>query len=233
MKAVFINELRLYGLSWLGWSALLLLNIIAFFGFNAGTASYGKFDALFQMMQMPFAWAVIIVGARTFAKDKELGLYELYFTAPVPLWHIVLAKFGALTLFFALGALNLLIYPLVMSIFVNISWMSVLSGMTALFFSLLLFASLAVLASALSPNVLTAIISGFGLWMILTLLGALVPALPPSSPAKGFLESIAYGVRFNSVASGVFSWGDLIYFTALSLVLLKTAESRVLAQISR
>lgn len=233
MKAVFINELRLYALSWLGWSALLLLNLIAFFAFNAGTASYGKFDPLFLMMQMPFAWAVIIVGARTFAKDKEQGLYELYFTAPVPLWKIVLAKFCALYVFFALAALNLIIYPLAMSIFVNISWMSVLSGMTALLLGLLLFASLAVLASALSPNVLTAIVSGFALWMLFTLLGALVPALPASSPAKAALEGISYGVRFGSITSGVFAWDDILFFFALGLVFLKAAESRVLAQISR
>ncbi|MGL5255231.1 MAG: ABC transporter permease [Brevinema sp.] len=233
MKAIFMNELRLYGLSWLGWSVLLLLNITAFLGFNGGAASYGKFEGFFSMLQMPLAWAVIISGARSFARDKELGLYELFFTAPVSLTHIILAKFASLFVFFLIPVLGLLIYPLTASFFINISWMTVISGMFGLILLLSIFCSLAILASSFAQSTLTAIVFGFGIWIVMTLIGSLVPILPAGTLLRSMTEGFSYSLRFNDISNGVFRWDDIIFFIALSLFFLKMSESRVLAQISR
>ena len=233
MKAIFMNELRLYTLSWLGWSVLLLLNITAFLGFNGGAATYGKFEGFFGMLQMPLAWAVIIAGARTFARDKELGMFELFFTAPVPLLYIVLAKFASLFVFFLIPVLGLLIYPITTSFFINVSWMTVVSGLVGLILLLSIFSALAVMASAFTQSTLTAIVCGFGFWIVMTLVGSLVPVLPAGTMIRAVAEGLSYSLRFNDISGGVFRWDDILFFIALSLIFLKTAESRVLAQISR
>ena len=233
MKAIFMNELRLYALSWLGWSVLLLLNITAFLGFNGGAATYGKFEGFFSMLQMPLAWAVIISGARTFARDKELGMFELFFTAPVPLLHIVIAKFASLFVFFLIPVLGLLIYPITASFFINVSWMTVFSGLVGLILLLAIFCALAVMASAFTQSTLTAIVCGFGFWIVMTLIGSLVPVLPAGTMIRSLVEGLSYSLRFSDISSGVFRWDDILFFMALSLIFLKTAESRVLAQISR
>ncbi|MGL5722761.1 MAG: ABC transporter permease [Brevinema sp.] len=233
MKAIFMNELRLYTLSWLGWSILILLNITAFLGFNGGAATYGKFEGFFGMLQMPLAWATIIAGARTFARDKELGLYELFFTAPVPLTHIIFAKVASLFVFFLIPVLGLLIYPITASFFINVSWMSVLSGVVGLMLLLSIFCSLAVMASAFAQSTLTAIVCGFGIWIVMTLIGSIVPVLPAGTFLRSVVEGLSYSLRFNDISAGVFRWDDILFFIALSLFFLKMAESRVLAQISR
>lgn len=231
MKTVFFNELRLYFYSWLGWSAILILNIIAFLGFNAGAASYGKFNAFFEMMQMPFAWSILIVGARTLAKDRELGLFNLFFTSPITLQQLLLGKFLALYVFFMLIVISLLFYPLITVFFIKISWLSVASGLLALSLVLLLFCGITLFASASAVNSLVAIVIGFGIWIFLALLGPISQGLS-SSTFKILIENFAYTAHFDNIISGVFGWDDLLFFIFSSCFFIKLSEAQILSQIA-
>lgn len=229
MKTIFYNELRLYFYSWLGWSTIIILNVIAFLGFNAGAASYGKFNAFFEMMQMPFAWSILIVGARTLAKDRELGLFNLFFTSPITLIQLLLGKFFALYVFFIIIAVNLLFYPLITAFFIKISWLSIVSGFLALSLVLLLFCGITLFASAAAINSLVAIIIGFGIWIFLALLGPISQGLS-ISPFKMFIENFAYTFHFDNIISGIFGWDDLLFFIFSTYFFIKLSEAQILSQ---
>lgn len=230
---IFFNENRLYFYSWLGWAILIIINLIAIIGFLFGTVRYGKFEELFRLLEMPFAWGILIVGTRSLGRDRELGLFTLYFTAPIKLSEFILGKFLSLVAFFTIILFTLLIYPLITSIFFDISWLTVLSGFTGVFFAICFFSAIALFASALSSNALISIVIGFGIWMCLSLLGSLSRIFDPNAGITEILKMISYNYHFNHIISGIFSMDDIIYFTIMSLVLIKLTESQLLIQTAK
>ncbi|MGL5955860.1 MAG: ABC transporter permease [Brevinema sp.] len=228
--AVFKNELRLYYYSWLGWSAFLVINIIASMGYLFGAVSFGNFQHFFSLLEMPFAWAILIVGSRSLARDKEQGLFSLFFTSPISLKEVLFAKFSALAAFFLIIATSLLFYVLLSSIFFKISWMTVLSGFTGLFCIIILFSVFSIFASSCADNTLISIVIGFGLWMLVYLLGSLGNALDPNLPITTIIREISYRYHFNNISSGVFSLSDIFYFFSVTIIMLKITESKILSQ---
>ncbi|MGL4676672.1 MAG: hypothetical protein ACRCWI_03285 [Brevinema sp.] len=228
--AIFKNELRLYFYSWLGWSAFLVINIIASMGYLFGSVSYGNFQHFFNLLEMPFTWAILIVGSRSLAKDKEQGLFSLFFTSPISLKEILLAKFSALMVFFSLIGVSLLFYALLSSIFFKISWMTVLSGFTGLLCIIALFSAFSIFSSSCTDNTLISIVIGFGLWMLTYLLGSLGNMLDPNLPITTIIREVSYRYHFYGISSGVFSLSDIFYFLSVPIFMLKITESKILSQ---
>ncbi len=232
ISAIFKNELRLYFYSWLGWSAFLIINIIASMGYLFGSVSYGNFQYFFSLLEMPFAWGILIIGARSLAKDKEQGLFSLFFTSPISLRDILLAKFLALAFFFTMMAMSLFFYVFLSMIFFNISLMTVLSGFVGLLCVIVLFSAFAIFASSCADNTLISIVIGFGLWMVVYLLGSLGNMLDPNLPMTTIIKEISYTYHFNNISSGVFSFVDLFYFVAVPIITLNFTESKILKQVA-
>ncbi len=230
IKAIFKNELRLYLFSWLGWSSFIIINLIAAMGYLFGAVSFGNFQYFFALLEMPFAWAVLITGARTLAKDKELGMFPLFFTSPVPLRNILAAKYLALFFVFAVMAASMLFYAVLSASFFNISMMSVASGLLGLICITALFSAIALFASACADNTLISIVIGFGLWMALYLVGAMGSMINPNLPISGIIQDISYTKHFNNIITGVFELSDVVYFIIAPVVLIGLAESRILRQ---
>ena len=227
--AIYKNEVRLYLFSWLGWSSLIIINLIAGMGYLLGSVRFGNFQHFFSLVEMPFAWAIFIAGARALAKDKELGLFTLFFTAPIKLSDVLIAKFLALVSFFFVG---LLFYPILSSLFFSISWMSVLSGFVGLGLLILVFAALALFASSHTDNTMISIVIAFGMWMFLYLLGSFGTMVDPNLPMASFLKEISYSYHFGNLSSGVFSLADIGYFIVVPYFILKLTESKILKQIA-
>lgn len=232
IQAIFKNELKLYCYSWLGWTAFLLINIIAALGYLFGAVSYGNFQYFFSLLEMPFAWAILIVGSRSLAKDKEQGMFSLFFTSSIPLKSILWAKILALTTFFTLIAFSLFFYVFVSAIFFNISWMTVLSGSAGLFSVILVFSAISLFASASADNTLISIVIGFGLWMVLYLIGTLGNMLDSNLVITKILQQISYTYHFNMINSGVFSIGNLLYFITVYIFTVNLTESKILKQVA-
>ncbi|MDK2818809.1 MAG: hypothetical protein KFW21_05105 [Spirochaetota bacterium] len=229
---IFKNELRLYSYSWLGLSSLIIINIIAGMGYLLGSVNFGNFQYFFSLLEMPFAWAILIVGSRSLAKDKELGMFSLFFTSPLKLKDILLAKFFALVVFFTICATSLIFYAFLSSIFFKISWMTVLSGYFSLLLAVVVFSSISIFSSSCTDNTLVAIVIGFGLWMFIYLFGSLGNMLDPNLPFTSFIKEISYSYHFKNISSGVFSLADVLYFLCFPIFMLKLTESKILTQIA-
>ena len=229
---IFKNELRLYSYSWLGLSSLIIINIIAGMGYLLGSVSFGNFQYFFSLLEMPFAWAILIVGSRSLAKDKELGMFSLFFTSPLKLRDILLAKFFALVVFFALCATSLFFYAFLSNIFFNISWMTVWSGYFSLLLVIVIFSSISIFASSCTDNTIIAIVIGFALWMLIYLFGSLGNGLDPNLPLTSLIREISYTYHFKNIGAGVFSLADILYFVCVPVFMLKLTESKILTQIA-
>ncbi len=201
-------------------------------GYLFGAVSYGNFQYFFSLLEMPFAWGILIIGSRSLAKDKEQGLFSLFFTSPISLRDILIAKFLALVVFFSMMAITLFFYIFVSMSFFNISLMTVLSGFTGLFCVIILFSALAIFASSCADNTLISIVIGFGLWMMIYLFGSLGNMLDPNLPITTFIKEISYTHHFNNISSGVFSFADLFYFIAVPIITLGFTESKILKQVA-
>ncbi|MGL4563178.1 MAG: hypothetical protein ACRCVW_04910 [Brevinema sp.] len=232
-KAIFLNELRLYLFSWLGWMSLLIINIIAAIGMLSGIAQYGLYVQLFYLIEMPLVWSILIIGSRTFSKDRELGLFSLFFTSPIKISELFFSKFLALVVFFSFSLCLIIFYPFMASFFVQITWISIFSSICAILMQIILFSSIALFASSCSSNSLISIVIGFSLWIVLNLLNSAVGYMDPNFLFTEILKNLSYTYHFNNINSGNFSLSDILYYGIGAFFFIKLAESKILSQIAR
>ncbi|MGL4394273.1 MAG: ABC transporter permease [Brevinema sp.] len=232
-KAILLNELRLYMFSWMGWIALIILNLIAALGMFSGIAQYGLYIQLFYLIEMPLVWCILIVGSRTLSKDRELGLFSLFFTSPIKIQELFFAKFLGLVVFFSIGLLSIVFYPLAASLFVHISWISILSCILAVFMQIILFSAVALFASSCSANSLIAIVISFGIWIVFNLINSMSGYFDPNFLITKILRNFSYTYHFNNINSGNFSLADILYYVVGALFFIKASEAKVLNQIAR
>ncbi|MGL4387788.1 MAG: ABC transporter permease [Brevinema sp.] len=232
-KAIFTNELRLYLFSWMGWIALLILNLIAAVGMFSGIAQYGLYIQLFYLIEMPLVWCILIVGSRTLSRDRELGVFSLFFTSPIKIQDLFFAKFLGLVFFFTIGLLTISFFPIVASFFVKITWISIFSCMLAVFMQIILFSSIALFSSSCSTNSLIAIVISFSIWISFNLLNSMSGYFDPNFLLTKILKNLSYTYHFNNINSGNFSLADILYYIIGALFFIKLSESKVLSQIAR
>ena len=157
-------------------------------------------------------------------------MFSLFFTSPLKLRDILLAKFFALVVFFALCATSLFFYAFLSNIFFNISWMTVWSGYVSLLLVTVVFSSISIFASSCTDNTIIAIVIGFALWMFIYLFGSLGNGLDPNLPLTSLIREISYTYHFKNIGAGVFSLADILYFVCVPVFMLKLTESKILTQ---
>ncbi|MGL4366984.1 MAG: ABC transporter permease [Brevinemataceae bacterium] len=226
------NELRLYVFSWMGWISIIIVNIFISIAFLT-VVEFGNFSQFFSLLETPISWAIIIVGARSLSRDKELGMFSLFFTSPISLGTVIVGKFLALSIFFLILAVSLFFYPLMVSFFFPISWLSMFTGFFGLIFLIMFFSALSVFASSFSNNTLISILIGFGIWMVMNVFQSIAAMMDPGSPLINFVNMLSYSYHFRNINIGVFSFDDILYFVIGSVFFIKMSESRILAQIAR
>ncbi|MFH0910975.1 MAG: Gldg family protein [Planctomycetota bacterium] len=167
-------------------------------------AVYVKFLGLFF---------VPLLTMRLIAEERRLGTLELLLTAPVSLWEVVLAKFAAAFLFYAI-----MILPCAVYVGLHMWMGDIDSGkvVTVLLGLLLLggaYVAVGLFASALTRSQVAAAMGGMAMLLCLWLvwyLGGDETLLARTCRALSFKEHFD-----SSFTKGVVDTGDVVYFASL------------------
>ena len=129
MTAVYKRELRSYLTSMVGYLFIffiLLLTGIYFSVYQLG-AAYPKFEYTLSALTFVFLISVPILTMRVLAEERKQKTDQLLLTAPVSVGQIVFGKYLALVTIFAIPMLIMCFYPLLMSKFGTVSFVSSLT----------------------------------------------------------------------------------------------------------
>ena len=221
MFAIFKRELKAYFTSPLGYVFLAIFYAFSGLFFYIFSLSVGSTDisSVFLMMFIVLMVFVPLLTMRLLSEDKKQKTDQLTLTAPVSLLSIVMGKFLAAYVIFAIGVAVMPVYGFVMSTFATVSWLPIWGNTVGLLLLGGIFVSIGLFISSLTENQMIAAIGGFLINLMILLMNTLKSALP-----NGFLQDVLSSIsvysRYSEITNGIFSLSSLIFFVSVIFIFL-------------
>lgn len=221
MFAIFKRELKAYFTSPLGYVFLAIFYAFSGLFFYIFSLSVGSTDisSVFLMMFIVLMVFVPLLTMRLLSEDKKQKTDQLILTAPVSLLSIVMGKFLAAYVIFAIGVAVMPVYGFVMSTFATVSWLPIWGNTVGLLLLGGIFVSIGLFISSLTENQMIAAIGGFFINLMILLMNTLKNALP-----NGFLQDVLSSIsvysRYSEITNGIFSLSSLIFFVSVIFIFL-------------
>lgn len=221
MFAIFKRELKAYFTSPLGYVFLAIFYAFSGLFFYIFSLSVGSTDisSVFLMMFIVLMVFVPLLTMRLLSEDKKQKTDQLTLTAPVSLLSIVMGKFLAAYVIFAIGVAVMPVYGFVMSTFATVSWLPIWGNTVGLLLLGGIFVSIGLFISSLTENQMIAAIGGFFINLMILLMNTLKNALP-----NGFLQDVLSSIsvysRYSEITNGIFSLSSLIFFVSVIFIFL-------------
>ncbi len=222
MGAIFRRELRAFFSNPIGYVVLAaLFGISGFFFFTynmaGGSADLSNlYSSLFSvvLLSLPF------LTMRLFSEEKRQKTDQALFTAPTGLTGIVLGKFFATLLLFAIGLSITLVYAIIIALQTSPNWMSVAGNYLGLLLLGGLIISIGIFISSLTESQIVAAIGTLAvslLLMCIDLLGALFTNISWLSSVTSFLSVTG---RFSDFTAGLIYYDNVFFFLSAQVLFL-------------
>ncbi|MDH5607347.1 MAG: ABC transporter permease [Anaerolineae bacterium] len=222
------REYRVYFSAPIGY--VVAAGILFVVGFIFGLAIYGAsqspgyvpgMDIVTNTIPFMFVFTVPAITMRLIADESRSGTIEILLTTPVRDWEVVTGKWLGAFLYFLTVLLFSVAYPLMLNNMVDpgIDQGLVITGYLAMAMIASAMIAIGIFISSLFTNLIAAYVVSMGtLLMIWFLMGA--PARFASGRIATALRYIDFNGHFQSMASGVISLSDPVYFVSLTALFL-------------
>jgi ABC-2 type transport system permease protein len=246
---IFKKELRLYFMSPVAYVVFTIFLLIAGYFFYSIFAFFtlasmqsamnpamgrelnvteGVLRPLFSNVSVILLLLMPIITMRLFSEERKTGTIELLLTYPVRDGAVLVGKYLAAFVLYAVMLGLTLVYPGLVAYFARLEWGPLLTGYLGLLLLGAMFLAVGVLASSLTENQIVAAIATFGVLLIFWVIGW------SADYAGGWvgkvLSHLSILEHYDSFAKGAIDTRDVLYyldFTALALFLtLRSLESR-------
>lgn len=158
-----------------------------------------------------------IVTMRSFAEEKKEATLDLYFTAPVKDYELVIGKYLANVLMVFFLLITTFIFPLILWTIKVSDFSFVFSGYLGLFLNTMCYVAIGTLASSLTQNQIIAALISFvivmGLWMI-----SWGVQISTNYFYVQFFKYMTVVNHFEMFVKGIIGLSDIVYY--LSFILL-------------
>ncbi len=221
MLAIFLREWKAYFTSPLGYVFLAIFYAFSGVFFWMFSLDLGSTDIsnVFVMMFLVLMIFVPLLTMRLLSEDKKQKTDQLTLTAPTSLLGIVMGKFLAAYVIFAMGVAIMPVYGFVLSTFAEVSWLPIWGNVVGLLLLGGIFVSGGLFISSLTENQMIAAIGSFFINLMVLLLDTLISQIP-SGIFKDVLASISIYSRFTEITNGIFSLSSVIFFLSVIFIFL-------------
>lgn len=170
------------------------------------------------MLIRPYFWNIALISLftlplitmRLYSEEKRLGTVELLYTTPITPTQIIIGKFLAGLAFYIVLLIPTMIFNGLLFIYGNPEFLSVLSGYIGLILLGSAFISVGLFISTTTENQIIAAIGGFGLSLLLWVVGWGANFAGPT--LKPILNYISIINHFEDFAQGVIDTEHLAYY---------------------
>lgn len=176
-----------------------------------------KFNINLQLIR-PFFWNLALISLfvlplvtmRLHAEEKRNGTVELLYTTPLSVGNIVIGKFLAGIVFYLIMLLPTVVFMLLLFIYGDPELGPILSGYLGLFLLGSAFISGGLFISSLTENQIIAAVGGFGLSLLLWIIGWGASFSGPG--LKAVLDYLSIINHFEDFAQGVIDTQHVFYY---------------------
>ena len=230
-RAIAWKEIQTYFTSPMGY--IVALVFLALTGFFFGLSISDDFpEASVDGYIGPSAFILILLAPamtmRLMAEEQKLGTIELLLTSPVRDWEVVLGKFLASLTFFLVTLALTLYYVILLYVYGNPDSGPVWSGYLGLILYGATALSIGLLASALTNNQMVALVVGFGILLILTIIDQASTLV--DGVGSTILLQMGLNTHLDDFSRGVVDTSHIVYYltvTAVALFLtIRAVETR-------
>lgn len=221
MKAIFQREVSSYFNSLIGYIFLTAFFAASGVLFSITSLQYGSTDMTSMYYILFFVLLVLlpILTMRTLSEDKRQKTDQCLLTAPISLTALVVGKFLAALLIYAIGVCMTLVYAVVISFFGVVTWLEVLGNALGLLLVGMAFIAVGMLISSLTENQVIAAVGGFACMLAFFLVSQIAAIIPVEWIANIFSE-LSFSDRYYTFTYGIFDFSNVLFFISATVVFL-------------
>lgn len=221
MKAIFQREVSSYFNSLIGYIFLTAFFAASGVLFSITSLQYGSTDmtSMYSLLFFVLLVLIPILTMRTLSEDKRQKTDQCLLTAPISLTSLVVGKFLAALLIYAIGVCMTLVYAVVISFFGTVSWLEVLGNVVGLLLVGMAYIAVGVLISSLTENQVIAAVGGFACMLALYLISSIAAIIPIDWIAKIFTE-LSFSDRYYTFTYGIFDFSNVLFFISATVIFL-------------
>lgn len=217
MAAIFRREFVSYFTSPIGYVFLAFFYLAAGFFFTLLSIQQGttELNSVFSMMMYVLIVLIPILTMRTFSEEKRNKTDQCLLTAPVSLGAIVMGKFFAAFLVYALGVLITLVFAVIVSTISSPDWLLIFGNIVGLVLLGAAFISIGIFVSSLTENQIVSAVLSFAIMVILYLFSAIASIIPIDFIANIFTR-LSFLSRYDGFTYGSFDFSNILFFISVT-----------------
>ena len=216
MSAVMKRELNYYFSSAIGYIFIAVFYVFAGFYFFA-TCLLSGYSTLSYVFSNMFAIAVFLVPVltmRLWSEEKKQKTDQALFTAPVKLLPIVLGKYFAALIIYAISLAIFLVFGLVISCFVTPEWSVIIGNLIGLFLLGAALIAIGMFLSSLTENQVIAAVSGFAVGLVIMMLDS-IGSLFSNTFLVSIFTNLSFNAHYTNFTTGLLNFVDVIFFLSV------------------
>lgn len=222
MNAVFKREFKSFFTSPVGYV------VIAAITFFAGLFFYilnivGLSPDLSYVFSSLFPFILIILPLMTmrlFSEEKRQKTDQALLTSPVSLTGIVMGKYFAAMLVFAISLLLLIVFAMIIAFQVTPDWLVIIGNYLGMFLLGGLVISIGLLISSLTESQLIAAIGTLGISFMLILMDGLAAQFSNLTILSSVINFLSVSQRYSTFTSGIIAYDNIIFFLSMQALFL-------------
>ena len=219
MRAIFKREFRAFFLTPLGY--VFIGAVFSFSGYYFFTSNLrgGNTDMtrMFASLFSLILFLVPVLTMKLMSEDRHLRTDQLLFTSPISRNDIVMGKYLAALLVYAVAISSTLFNALVMSFLAKPQWPTVLGSYIGLLLLGMALIALCMFLSAFTETQFIAAISGVGASILLTVIEPLTLWIN-NRTIQFIFKAISFNRRYLPFAMGVLELSNIVFFLSVAAV---------------
>ena len=223
MSAIFKKELRSYFTSPLGYIVLAVVFFFAGLFFFMYNMSYGAVSLSYvynNLYTVVMLLVLPVLTMRLFSDEKRQKTDQALFTAPTSLTALVVGKFLAALLLFALSMAITLVFAIIIATKTTPEWLVIFGNYLGIILLGGMIIAIGLLISCLTESQFIAAIGTFGISFLLILLDQVGGVFQGVEWLNKALTFLSVNTRYTNFTSGLVRYDNVIFFLSMQALFL-------------
>ena len=157
---------------------------------------------------------------RLFSDEKRQKTDQALLTAPVSLTGIVMGKFLAALLLYALGIAITFVFAVIIAFQVTPDWMVVIGNYLGLLMMGGAVIAIGLLISSLTESMFISALGTFGVSFVLVMMDSLSTIFSDNTVVKTIIDFLSISSRYNHFTLGLINYNDVVFFLSIQALFL-------------
>ena len=217
MWSICKKELKTYFYSPIAYTFIAIYLFVTglFFWLNNLVSASADFVVVLESLTLIFIFTVPVLTMRLFSEERKSKTDQLLLTAPVRLSAVVLGKYLAALILFAITLVMTFVYPIILASLGEPDMAVIFAGYLGFFFLGAAMIALGVLISTLTTSQVTAAVATFAAILFLYMADSFTSGISLAW-VNTALSAVSIFSRYNDFTIGVIGLSPIVYFITVS-----------------